>query len=198
MLKTNQLLFTLFMVLPMLTMAQKGTISEDERRFLTDYLTLTQANLIQTLQQIDDKAWTYRPADGGWTVEECMHHILLAEKAVFNQVKAAMQAEAEPGVSTREKDAWLLSKIADRGVKVKTPLPMQLEGSTKAQMAAGLKKSRTEILDYLQQKDLALRAHFGRSPYGKADAYQLMLVIAGHSMRHHNQMLEVLADMENN
>lgn len=40
--------------------------------------------------------------------------------------------------------------------------------------------------------DLPLRSHFGKSSYGPADTYQLMLVIAGHSMRHHHQMLEVL------
>lgn len=171
---------------------QSGKISKEERAFLVDYLKVTQQDLISTLHDLSETEWLAKPADGGWSPAECMEHIVQAEKAVFMQVKKALEAPAgTDDLSAR--DGWLLSKIADRGNKVITPLPPAGREQSKTKLIEAFEASRSTIYSFLENKKLPLRTHYGKSPYGKADAYQLMLVIAGHGMRHTNQILETIA-----
>lgn len=172
--------------------AQSGKISKEDRSFLVDYLEVTQQDLLHTLNDLSEAEWLAKPADGGWSPAECMEHIVQAEKAVFMQVKKALR---EPGGSDdlSARDGWLMCKITDRGNKVNTPLPPSGKEQSKTKLIAAFNASRKEIFSFLGDKKLPLRSHYGKSPYGKADAYQLLLVIAGHSMRHTNQILETVA-----
>ncbi|MBV6646544.1 MAG: DinB family protein, partial [Cyclobacteriaceae bacterium] len=176
--------------------AQKGKISQSERAFIQNYLKITQEELVETLAKVGDDIWNKRPADGGWTVAECMEHIITAEGAIFMQLTKSLEAEANNELSTKAQDGWLLAKIADRGVKVNTPLPPAGNGKSKSEMLAEFESSRSNIAEFLEDKSLQLRNHFGRSPYGPADAYQLLIVIAGHSMRHTSQIVEILSELE--
>lgn len=173
-------------------MAQSGKISKEERVFLINYLQTTQAELVTTVSEMSESDWQAKPAEGGWSPAECMAHILMAEQAVFKQVKKALASPAGKE-DLKARDGWLLSKITDRGTKVKTPLPLVMNNSSKSEMLTAFNTSRKSIYDFLANKKLPLRQHYGRSPYGKVDAYQLLVVIAGHGMRHTNQMLEGLA-----
>ena len=185
---------TLIIVLVSLTntlFSQKGQITKEESLFIKNYLDKTQDELVTLVMDIDDEIWMKKPAPDRWSASECMEHILLAEKAVFGQVKKALQEEAGKD-DLKLNDAWLISKISDRGVKVKTPLEPQSGTMSKEEAIKGLKSSRKEISNFLKDETLPLRNHYGQSPYGKADVYQLLLVIAAHSMRHTAQMQEIL------
>ncbi|MBX2874569.1 MAG: DinB family protein [Saprospiraceae bacterium] len=172
--------------------AQSGKVSKEERSFLLDYLEVTQQDLLKTLNDLNETEWLSTPANDGWSPAECMEHIVQAEKAVFMQVKKALNEPAgTDDLSAR--DGWLMCKITDRGNKVNTPLPPSGKELSKTKLIEAFNASRTEIFAFLEDKKLPLRTHYGKSPYGKADAYQLLLVIAGHSMRHTNQILETIA-----
>ncbi len=172
--------------------AQSGKISKEDRSFLVNYLEVTQQDLLQTLNDLSEAEWSAKAADGGWSPAECMEHIVEAEHAVFMQVKKALNGPAgSDDLSAR--DGWLMCKITDRGNKVNTPLPPSGKIQTKAKLITAFNTSRKEILSFLEDKKLPLRTHYGKSPYGKADAYQLLLVIAGHSMRHTHQILETIS-----
>lgn len=171
---------------------QAGKISKGEYTFLVNYMKVTQADLIKTVQDLSDVEWHAQPADGGWSPAMCLEHIVQAEKAVLAQVKKALAGPAgEEDLSLR--DGWLLSKITDRGNKVKTPLPLSGKVSSKTKLLAEFEASRAAIYAFLADKKLPLRNHYGKSPYGRADAYQLLLVLAGHGMRHTNQILETVS-----
>lgn len=170
----------------------QGVINNSERVLLQNFLNITETGLIKTIQETPQKLWIQKPSAGQWSMSQCLTHILQAEKGLFMQIKKLLQQPANPALDLRDKDAWLISKIADRGVRVKTPLNNAPEPTKQEEGIVLLKKSRQAIKAFLENKDLPLRNHFGRSPYGKADTYQLLLVIATHSIRHHAQMQEVL------
>jgi hypothetical protein len=46
----------------------------------------------------------------------------------------------------------------------------------------------------VQGTDEDLRMHVGKMPFGKIDAYQMVLMIAAHTNRHTQQLNEVKAD----
>ncbi|WP_299460665.1 DinB family protein [uncultured Microscilla sp.] len=177
-------------------MSHKGTINTNEKAFLQNFLNVTETDLIKTILSIDKAIWNKQTNKDTWSMGQCMTHIIQAEKAILGQIKKTLKAPADNSTNLRHKDAWLISKIADRGRKVKTPLNNAPKALTQEESIAQLKQSRKTIKAFLANEDLPLRNHFGRSPYGKADAYQLFLVIVTHSMRHHAQMMEVMADLK--
>ena len=124
-----------------------------------------------------------------------MHHILTAEQGLFQNIKALLEQAPKDGSHLKKNDAWLIGKINDRGRKVKTPLDNHPEVMPREQAIAAFKNSREQIIEFLQNEQLPLRNHIGKSPYGPADTYQLFLVIAAHGLRHHAQILEVLSGM---
>ena len=171
---------------------QSNFISESEYTFLTNYLEITQDQIVQTLDTISDEVFLYEPMDGGWSIKECMEHVLLAEEGLFSEFQQVLQNDPSDQ-STRHLDAWLISKVSDRGTKVVTPLPMIESERNRQAFIKGINESRSRILNFIASYEgIQFRNHFGRSPYGPADAYQLLLVAAAHSMRHHHQMLEVI------
>ncbi len=176
--------------------SKKGKISEEELTFLNDFMDASINELTETLNKVGEEEWNVQPQDGGWSAAHCMEHMLLAEIALFGQIKAALAEPANNEMSTRQKDAWLITRIADRGVKVKTPLPPKGNGKSKDQMLAELKAHRNEVKKFLKNRDLELRNHFGKSPYGPADCYQIFLVMAAHTLRHSAQINEVLNEIQ--
>lgn len=186
-----KLLLSMVLLTTAATLYAQGTISKDEHRFITDYLKRTESDMITALNGIDESIWTKKANAESWSPAECAEHVLLAEIGLMGQIKKALANESGQD-DLRANDAWLISKISDRGVKVQTPLNPKNGQMKKQEVISKLKALRKQILDFLNDDSLELRNHYGRSPYGKADAYQLLIVIAGHSMRHTAQIHEIL------
>jgi hypothetical protein len=54
--------------------------------------------------------------------------------------------------------------------------------------------SRDSLITYVQTTKDDLRGHIAAMPFGKVDAYQLVLMISAHTNRHTQQLNEVKAD----
>ena len=186
-----KLLLSMVLLATSATLYSQGTISKEEHRFITDYLKRTEADMIYTLRGIDERIWTKKSSTDSWSPAECAEHVLLAERGLMAQIKKALAGESGQD-DLRANDAWLIGKISDRGVKVQTPLNPKHGQIKKEEVIRELQASRAEILEFLKDDSLGLRNHYGRSPYGKADVYQLLIVVAGHSMRHTAQIQEIL------
>lgn len=177
-------------------LAQSKKISDAERQFLEgNYYTTTEL-LENLLEDLNESQWSRRPANGGWSIQETMEHIVLAMPAQIKGLEKALATESDEFKELRQRDGWLLSKITDRGVKVKTPLEPQGSEMTKAEMLETYRAHGTRFLKILRNKKTEFRSHYGKSPYGEVDAYQLMIFIPGHVQRHLSQMEEILRDLE--
>ena len=176
--------------------AHSQTMSDSERLFIVDYLERTQYDLLQSLDSVDEKSWYQVPADGGWSIAQIVEHIVMAEQAVFNGAAEALKQSPEELMDLRANDAWLLSKINDRGRKVTSPLVPSGEMKSKETLIRRFKEVRANTLNYVQTTQDKVRAHYGTSPYGPADVYQLLMVIGGHNMRHNAQVLETLEEIQ--
>lgn len=176
--------------------AQSGKITDAERQFLEgNYLTTTEL-LENLLDGLSESQWSQRPADGGWSIQETMEHVVLAMPAQIRGLEKALATEFSEFKDFRQRDGWLLSKITDRGVKVKTPLEPRGSQMTRAQMLETYRTQGARFLEILRNKKTEFRSHYGKSPYGEVDAYQLMIFIPGHVQRHLNQMEEILRNLE--
>ncbi|MEM8888787.1 MAG: DinB family protein [Bacteroidota bacterium] len=170
-------------------------IDKSERKFLLNFLEASERDLISVIEPMTEEQWRSSAVPDSWSPSQCMSHILQAEHGLFSNIQMLLKTPANFEQDLSPNDAWLIGKIADRGVKVKTPLPEQPEIMTKEEALQALKKSRANIRAFLKDTELPLRGHIGKSPYGPADSYQLFLVIAAHSLRHKAQIDELLAGL---
>lgn len=174
---------------------QNFKVSESERIFLINFLEATEQDLIAVIDPLTEEQWMHSSTEKSWSPAQCMSHILQAEQGLFKNIQMLLRAPSNFEKDLSSRDAWLIGKIADRGVKVKTPLPEQPEPMTKEEAMLALKNSRQAIRKFLENEQLPLRGHIGKSPYGPADSYQLFLVIAAHSLRHKAQIDEILTGL---
>ncbi len=170
--------------------------SEAERDFAIKYLIATQQEIINTAQDLSNEAWNYTPEQGGWSASNCLEHILVTEQAFFGMIQGMLQGEADESIDMSGGDGILIGTIANRGTRVTTAPQFEPSGKweTKEAMLSALKESRTQIIDFLKSNKENMRHHKGQVPLGEVDAYQVVLLIAGHSQRHTHQMKEVLGE----
>ena len=180
------------MGLSILAWSQNGKISEDERLFLYNNWKVTTDLMNETINSISDEEWNRSAPDGGWTVAECFEHIILAMPRQIEGIQKSLAKETGEFKDLRAKDGFLLSKITDRGVKVKTPLEPKNGNMSKNEILEAYNNAGQDFLKILNDKKAQLRNHYGNSPYGEVDVYQLLIFIPGHVMRHLSQVKEIL------
>lgn len=190
---------TLLLIIGFFSVPLMAQLTQAERDFAVDYLTSTHENIVTMVKGLPEESFNYKPENGGWSVSNALEHILLTEAAFWGMTQQTLSnADTKSDTDLSSKDAVLIGMLANRGTKVKTAAPFEPSGKwdSKDKMLAELEKSRTMLTDFLNTTDGDLRGHKMDIPIGKADLYQIMLIIAAHSQRHTFQMQEVLTEMK--
>ncbi len=94
-------------------------------------------------------------------------------------------------------DEQLVNAAKDRSHKSKTFDALEPANSpykSLAETLASFKENREKLISFVKNSKEALRNHVSVLPIGTYDAYQLILLISGHSNRHTQQIEEVKAD----
>ena len=202
----KELTFTLLALLFMLTVAatkkkNKGKLSDAERTFAVELLTESENMLIRLLEDLDDETFHAVPEEGRWSVAGHMEHILLSEAAIFSRVKEmAVNSEKDTDLDLSSEDGMVLIAATDRVKKLKTIEPFEPKGKweSRTAMIQSLKDSRNSIREYIRSTDDPLRIVASPTPVGKRDAYQQLLIIAAHGMRHTKHMEVALSKIKLN
>ncbi|WP_428236339.1 DinB family protein [Gracilimonas sp.] len=186
----------LTLLLSVNVMAQLSTADRD---FAVEYLNATHQNIVDLVEPLSDEAWNYTPEDGGWSVANCLEHILTTESSFFQMAQGYMsQSEADPDFDSSVSDGVLIGMMANRGTRVQTAEQFEPSGkwTTKQEMLDELEASRDRLINYLSNAKQNLRDHKANTPFGEIDTYQVFLLVGAHSQRHTFQMQEVLGEME--
>lgn len=181
----------------------QGMRSSDtgEKEYLISYLHQTFLDLETSVEGLNEKQMQFKSSEQEWSVSQCLEHIILTEKMLFELVKEQMEKPANPErkKEVRISDEDLINGMKDRSKKVQAPPELQGRGSYIRPEAAmeDLRKNRELILAYIQKFPLDdFRNHISDSPMGAVDAYQSMLFIAGHTARHTLQIEEIKSSEE--
>ena len=181
---------SLLLCLPKPSVLNERLIENPRKKFLIDFLEKTEQDFMITLDTMHSDIINFKAHEDSWSGQEILNHVVTAEKIVFGQIKEAMTNDIEEFVDLSGNDAWLIGKVNDRGIKVKSPLPEPHSSKSLTEVKNEFKTNRKNIANYINSNFENLRIRYGQSPYGQADCYQLFLVIAAHSMRHHHQLLD--------
>lgn len=178
--------------------AQSGTLTSEERSYLIEQLTQSKQAFIASIQGLSDAQWKYKAAPEKWSIEECAEHIILAEDFIFAGSQKLLQAPPQPraATSTPEHDREIFAMIQDRSHKATAPEPIRPTGQwpTVSDAIAEFTKRRDRNIAYVRDTKDELRIHStDQTPLGVMDAYQILVLMAAHTLRHTAQIQEVKA-----
>jgi uncharacterized damage-inducible protein DinB len=176
------------------------TLTQGERNRAMSELHATRKSFLDSVSGLSQAQWTFKPGPDRWSAAECAEHIAASEDFLFDLVtKKIMQSPAAPEKrgETKGRDEQLLKSLLDRSARFKAPEPLAPSGRYpgRTELLEAFKKSRDRTIRYVETTPDDLRAHFAPHPvFQSLDAYQWILLIAGHTQRHVEQILEVKAD----
>lgn len=193
----------LFALLPVLLLLSFTTthdpLSKKDKKFALNYFKQTKKDLQDAVKNLSDAQLNWKPADSVWSIAECIEHIALSEKNIFDYAQGSLKEAANPDKRKDLKfasDQDVIKLITDRSFRVKTRegfIPSNQFGSAQKSLDVFVER-RNGLIDYVKKTDDDLRNHFINSPFGLVDTYQFLIFLSGHTKRHTLQIEEVKAN----
>ncbi len=179
---------------------EKSALSPEERQAAIKYLEETRQKVLDSMKDLSDAQWKFKPAPERWSAAEVAEHIAVSEETLLGLVTdRVMKSPATPEKkdAAKGKDELVRNSITNRSVKVQAPEMLRPTNrfKTREETIKAFNASRDKTIEYVKTTQDDLRSHFGPHPIFKdLDAYQWLLLLSGHSERHSLQILEVRAD----
>lgn len=170
-------------------------LTQKERDDAVSYFKETQKALADEIKGLSANQLTWKPADSVWSVTDCIEHIALSEKNLFDWAMGTLKTEANPAKRSELKrsDEEIKKMITDRSFRVKTRegfIPTGQFGDAKQTMKV-FDERREALIKYVKETKDDLRNHFAEGPFGLVDTYQLLLFLSAHTKRHTLQIEEL-------
>ncbi len=170
-----------------------------ERDQLIKDLKDSQAEFLHAVSALSDAQWKWKPAPERWSVGECAEHIMLAEGLLFAKANEAIKAPAVPDweEKTKGKTELLLRVMAPRLGKATAPEDIVPSGTLDRKIVmVRFAEARGITLKFAESTSFPLKEHLAEHPFpifNPLNAYQWVLYIPLHNMRHDKQIEEVKA-----
>jgi hypothetical protein len=195
----GRLLLTLLVITGLAGTLKDTSISEKERKTATGLLKDTKTDALKSVKGLSDAQLNFKADADHWSVKECMYHIAISEKNLWDMLEGSMKTAANPEKRSEIKitDDQLIKMMEDRSNKVKTIAPLEPQNTPYKsfnEAVEAFKSSRADHIKYMKATTEDLRNHVVQMSFGPIDCYQLCLMIASHSNRHTQQINEVKAN----
>lgn len=172
----------------------KTIIAED----IFEYLEETKEGLEESIEGLSDEQMQFKADASSWSISQIVEHINMVEGGLKSMLEAKFAEDETPDLKAEVKmtDEQILAFITDRTQKVKTQQQFEPSGSFNSAEEAweAFSDQREDIVDFLKDSDVDMRNYINEFPFGKIDAYQTVLFMAGHTARHTAQIEEVKQD----
>ena len=174
-------------------------MTDDERAKVLNWLEESRKEFLAAIDGLTEEQWKWKPAPERWSVGETAEHIVLAEAALFGNVQKAVgsPANADWEEKTKGKTELIERVMAPRLGKAQAPEPIVPKGAmTAAQVKETFELQRAAIVKFATDTDVALKQQTVEHPFkffGTLNAYQWLIYVPLHTMRHDKQIAEVKA-----
>lgn len=174
-------------------------MTTEEKAQVIKWLKESEQETIAAIENLGEAQWTFKPAPERWSVGEVSEHILLAEGLLFAQVEKALATPQNPEwqEKTRGKTELLEQVMAPRKGRAQAPESIVPTGKmTKSEFITKFRAVRAQTLKFTESCDLPLKAHTTEHPFpifNTLNAYQWLIYIPLHNLRHNKQIAEVKA-----
>jgi hypothetical protein len=174
-------------------------LNKDEKAKVTSLLQSSLEGLTKSVNGLSEAQLNFKPDSTRWSVKECVYHLALSETNIWGWMQGVITAPANPDkrASVKATDDQVITGVEDRSHKVKTSEPFEPKNAkwaSKDEAMAFLKEERQKHIDYINSSTDDFRNHIAeQGPMGPMDAYQIVLLLAQHTVRHTKQIEEVKA-----
>lgn len=182
-----------------LLQASNADITAAERAHAIKLLQDSQKEFLSLVDGLTEEQWNYKPGPDRWSVGETAEHIVLAEGGLFANLERAMAAPPNPDweTKTRGKTEFIEKVMVDRSHKAQAPEAIVPHGKlTHEEVIQRYKAGRAKTMKFAEENEVALKEHTADHPFpvfGTLNAYQWLIYIPLHNMRHDQQIAEVKA-----
>jgi len=168
-----------------------------ERSLVLEHLSANRERVRAVAKALSAQQQEFRPAEGRWSVIDCLEHIVVVENHVLKTIQRVLEAPPEPAkqAEVRRKDRAVLELVPDRATRVNGPPSMlpQRRWPDFEELLRQFGTTRERSIQFASETEADLRSHFFPHPIlGDLDCYQWLLLLATHCERHVRQMEEVL------
>jgi hypothetical protein len=195
----GRFLLTVLVVTGLAGTINNTSLNKSERKAAIGLMKDTRVEVLKSVRGLTDKQLNFKASKESWSVKECMYHIAVSEKNLWEMLENAMKTPASPekrGQITVTDDQ-VIKMIEDRTHKVKTTDALEPKNSPYKNLGEAIedfKSMRSAHIKYMKSTTEDLRDHVVNMPFGYIDCYQLCLMIAAHDDRHRQQIDEVKSD----
>ena len=194
----RKLFFILSLPLIFSFVAINTELTKKEREDAASYFKETQKAVADEIKGMSENQLKWRPADSVWSITDCVEHIALSEKNLFDWAIGTLKTEANPAkrAELKRTDEEIKNMITDRSFRVKTRegfIPTGQFGDAKQTLKV-FDDRREALIKYVKETKDDLRNHFAESPFGLVDTYQLLIFLSAHTKRHTLQIEELKAN----
>lgn len=172
-------------------------VTQPQKDKALQYLASTRQGLLDSVKDLSEAQWKFKPAPDRWSVAEVVEHLALLEDLFVNDLSGQLTnaPAGKPDADPSKLDAMILAKVPDRSTKAHAPDVLVPTGRwTPRESLERFLDDRRKTAAFLTSTR-NLRGHVLSHPaLGPLDAYEWVLAIAAHTERHTKQILEVKAD----
>lgn len=172
-------------------------LAQAERDYAVRYLTESRNGVADAVKGLSEAQWKFKPVPDRWSIAEIVEHLAVTEDLVSKKVLVDLPAAPAPSAShnARQVDALVLAKMNDRSVKAQAPPQIVPTGRWSPSGALQhLLDSRAQTIALFEAMPDPRHHVIDHPAFGPLDGYEWVLVVAAHSARHTQQILEVKSD----
>lgn len=179
--------------------AADAALSAAERAHAIQLLQDSQKEFLSYVDGLTDEQWNYKAGPDRWSVGETAEHIVLAEGLLFSAVQGALASPPNPDweTKTKGKTEFIEKVMVDRSHKATAPEQIVPHGKmTREEVIQKYKEARAKTIKFAEETQIPLKEHTFDHPFpvfGTLNAYQWLIYIPLHNMRHDQQIAEVKA-----
>lgn len=168
-----------------------------ERSEIIEDLERSRQEFIEALAGLTESQANARPHPERWSVLDCVEHVTTVEERFQGWLNAAKKLDG-PRID-KDKEAGLLARVPDRSTRVKAPEAVVPAGrfTTLEQALEQFNAGRTRSIQFAEDRCDDLYCLASEHPrFGPVNGVELLIIIAGHSRRHAEQIRETRAALE--
>jgi hypothetical protein len=158
---------------------------------LVSILEAGRRDFLDATRDVSPEQAAAKPVSGGWSVLECLEHVVAAEERYLDWLTAGESIEPRRDA---DKELWLFTMIRSRLTKVEAPDAVRPCGRFATLDAAltAFKAVRDRSVQAVRDRGDAIHTIGATHPYfGNLNGAELMQLVDGHARRHADQIREV-------
>ena len=196
--KYGYLLLALLVITGFAGTITSTSITSKERKFAATHLKDTKVDVLKSIKGLSQAQLDFRTNPDKWSIRECVYHIAVSEKTLWQLLQQTMKQPANPEKRPDIKmtDDQVISMTEDRTRKFGPSHdldPNDTPYKNLDQALESFKSIRTEHIKYMKTTTEDLRNHIAQLPVGWVDCYQICLFMSAHSNRLMQQIEELKA-----